>query len=347
MRPMNLACLPGEATHMWFSGRPAVPCPCCSPLRTGPPHCPPVPACLCACQCCLYFAAALDCNAALPLLPRIADGPLRIELSRTLVTDVPGVAFGVRADAFKHDDASPVEGAPLALQRTPSADACMPADMLDVLKDLRIDNPSGACSDSHVRAYLAAACAAGTTVDVSLVPRNGSASLAGCSEAARASVSQQRCSIKAGDPASVASCQLRLPCAGDFVLQGCVGGGGGCSRPIRLGRNATSWASAPWSSGPGQLRLLGDRQNVSEGANLTLYTQNPLFGPTSALLVWGDGELREQRVLPEVRGVVASPSSPCPPAKQHALPARRQQPACRAASTLPTLSAPSDSLPCC
>ena len=41
---------------------------------------------------------------------RVADGPVRVELQRTLLTNVPGVAFGVRADAFSNEDDSPVKG---------------------------------------------------------------------------------------------------------------------------------------------------------------------------------------------------------------------------------------------
>jgi hypothetical protein len=202
---------------------------------------------------------------ALSLAHRITDGPVRVELARTLATHLPGVAFGVRADAFSNEDDSPVKGA---------------------------------------------------TVEVSLVPRNGSASLAACSEAQRAAVGQQHCSIKAGDAAAASTCQLQLPCPGEFLLKGCItssnssssrgnssssGGSGGCSMPLRLGRNSSTWTAAPWSSGPGQLSLLTDRSNVTEGSNVSLTVQNPYWGPTSGLLVWGNGELREQRVLPEVR----------------------------------------------
>jgi hypothetical protein len=34
-----------------------------------------------------------------------------VELQRTLLTDVPGIKFGVKADAFSNDDDSPVKGA--------------------------------------------------------------------------------------------------------------------------------------------------------------------------------------------------------------------------------------------
>lgn len=43
---------------------------------------------------------------------RIADGPVRVELQRTLLTNVPGVSFGVKADAFRNEDDTPVKGEP-------------------------------------------------------------------------------------------------------------------------------------------------------------------------------------------------------------------------------------------
>ncbi len=46
----------------------------------------------------------LSCNC------RIADGPVRVELLRTLHTNVPGVAFGVSAEAFSNEDDTPVKG---------------------------------------------------------------------------------------------------------------------------------------------------------------------------------------------------------------------------------------------
>lgn len=35
---------------------------------------------------------------------------MRVELQRTLLTDVPGIAFGVRAEAFSNEDDTPVKG---------------------------------------------------------------------------------------------------------------------------------------------------------------------------------------------------------------------------------------------
>jgi hypothetical protein len=84
---------------------------------------------------------------------------------------------------------------------------------------------------------------------------------------------------------------------GEFVLKGCVNGS--CSTPTRIGRNASSWAAAPWAAAP-QLNLLPDRVNVTVGGALNLAVQNPWWGPTSGLLVWGNAVKRESRVLPQV-----------------------------------------------
>lgn len=159
------------------------------------------------------------------------------------------------------------------------------------------------------------ACA-GATVEVSITPRNGSASLKDCTTAQIVSLAQQKCSIKAGDPSAAMSCQLALPCAGDFVLTGCIAGSaGGCSKELRIGRNMSAWAAAPWSSGPGQVQLLADRKNVSLGEDVALTLQNPFWGPVSALVVWGNGEQREQFYLDEVsqpaRGGRAGGQGPC------------------------------------
>lgn len=35
---------------------------------------------------------------------------MRVELQRTLLTDVPGIKFGVQADAFSNEDDSPITG---------------------------------------------------------------------------------------------------------------------------------------------------------------------------------------------------------------------------------------------
>lgn len=138
-------------------------------------------------------------------------------------------------------------------------------------------------------------------MEISIAPRNGSASLSDCSTAQQASLAQQKCSIKAGDPAAAAACQLLLPCTGDFVLKGCISGSnGGCSKELRIGRNMTAWLAVPWSSGPGQIQLLADRKNVSLGEDVALTLQNPYWGPVSALVVWGNGVQREQFYLEEV-----------------------------------------------
>jgi hypothetical protein len=42
---------------------------------------------------------------------RIADGPVRVELNRSLETDIPGVKFGVAATAFSNEDDQQLDGA--------------------------------------------------------------------------------------------------------------------------------------------------------------------------------------------------------------------------------------------
>jgi len=164
-----------------------------------------------------------------------------------------------------------------------------------------------------IQSCVLSAVFAGAMVEVTIAPRNGSASLANCSAAQRSTLAQQKCSIKSGDPAAATACQLMLPCAGEFDLKGCISGSGGnsssgsgCSKPIRLGRNMTSWVAAPWSTGPGQIRLLADKQNVSLGGDVALTLQNPFWGPTSALVVWGNGVEQEHYHLEEVRLAVAA-----------------------------------------
>lgn len=45
---------------------------------------------------------------------------MRLELSRTLETDLPGVAFGVTALAYSNEDDAPVEGAPVSVTLLPA-----------------------------------------------------------------------------------------------------------------------------------------------------------------------------------------------------------------------------------
>ncbi|WIA22673.1 hypothetical protein OEZ86_009641 [Tetradesmus obliquus] len=177
---------------------------------------------------------------------KITDGPVRVELQRNLLTDVPGIKFGVKADAFSNDDDSPIKGA---------------------------------------------------VVEVTLSAANGTASLTNCSTQQLALLTQQRCSIPAGHASAALQCQLSLPCMGEFILKGCVNGS--CSEAMRIGRNASFWKASPWSAPP-QLNLLPDRQNVTVGGALNLAVQNPWWGPTSALLVWGNAVKREVRVLPQI-----------------------------------------------
>eukprot|EP00879_Flechtneria_rotunda_P001797 GHRR01001961.1.p1 GENE.GHRR01001961.1~~GHRR01001961.1.p1 ORF type:complete len:2104 (+),score=689.06 GHRR01001961.1:216-6527(+) len=181
---------------------------------------------------------------------RIADGPIRVELARTLITDLPGMMFGVRADTFSNDDNSPI---------------------------------------------------AGVSVDVSLEAANGTARLTNCSTVQLATLSKQQCSIKSADPTAAVNCQLLLPCMGDFVLKGCTGSdrSRSCSAPIQLGHNETWWQAAPWSWAP-ETVLMADKSNVTAGGEVVFTVQNPWWGQTSGLLVWGNAVKRVSKMLPQV-----------------------------------------------
>lgn len=162
---------------------------------------------------------------------------------------------------------------------------------------------ASASSSNPVSIVCCLTAAPGATVEVTLTPRNASTSLAKCTAAQKASLAQQKCSITAGDTTAATSCQLTLPCTGEFVLKGCIKGGSnsGCSKDLNLGRNMTAWMASPWSSGPGQVQLLPDRKNISLGQDVALTMQNPYWGPVSALVVWGNGVQREHFFLDQVR----------------------------------------------
>jgi hypothetical protein len=51
---------------------------------------------------------------------RIADGPLSVELRRSLETDLPGVPFGVTAGAFSNEDDEAVNGTAIRVNMAPS-----------------------------------------------------------------------------------------------------------------------------------------------------------------------------------------------------------------------------------
>lgn len=215
---------------------------------------------------------------------RLFPGPYRVLVERTLDTDVPGVAFGVAATALSNDfaDEDEEQGGP------------MPA--------------AAASSSSRSGLSPAAAAAAGSTVEVSLLPANGTASTRACSPQQLSELSRQRCSVVS--PSAPRQCQLRLPCAGEFVLRACVvrapgaAGASNASLPEpscseqRLGRNASDWRLSPWSRHP-QLKLVPDRRPSSSSSNAPLYSegetatlafQNPFWGPASALVLWSAPE---------------------------------------------------------
>ncbi len=193
-----------------------------------------------------------------PLSPAcsIAEGPVSITLIPAPATDLPGVPFGVAATTASNENADFGQKVP------------------------------------------------GVQVSVSII-RNATGSVEGCSSTQLASLSNQRCSIVSGGN-DLAGCQLVLPCAGDFLLRGCAtafangtkipgpAGTGACAE-TPIGRNVTTWAQSPWSAQPG-LVVLSDKANYSLGDTAVLALQNPWWGPTSGMVVWGN-RLRQQRKL--------------------------------------------------
>lgn len=49
---------------------------------------------------------------------RIEEGPIKVNLERTLLTDIPGMAFGVVATATSNDNDKPLPGRTLRRQHT-------------------------------------------------------------------------------------------------------------------------------------------------------------------------------------------------------------------------------------
>eukprot|EP00775_Hariotina_reticulata_P009083 gene9083-9253_t len=185
---------------------------------------------------------------------KIADGALRVELTRSLSTDVPGILFGVMANVYSNEDDTPVDG---------------------------------------------------VTVEVSISPANSSTSLLNCTAADVALLKEQTCTIKSNDINGAVSCQLQLPCPGEFELKGCVsatggsGKGGNCGQPLKIGRNATWWQLAPWTTAP-ETVLLANKKVAKIGDGLTFVLQNPWWGPTSAMLVWGNKITTMQAMVPNI-----------------------------------------------
>jgi hypothetical protein len=50
---------------------------------------------------------------------------VRVELSRTLETDLPGVPFGVTAAAYSNEDDAPLDGTLVAISVVPANTRCV------------------------------------------------------------------------------------------------------------------------------------------------------------------------------------------------------------------------------
>jgi hypothetical protein len=142
------------------------------------------------------------------------------------------------------------------------------------------------------------------TVEVSIAPANKSTSLLNCTAAEVSFLNDQVCTIKSNDINGAVSCQLQLPCPGEFELKGCVSGGSGkggnCGQPLTIGRNATWWQLAPWTTAP-ETVLVANKKVAKIGEGLSVVLQNPWWGPASALLVWGNKITTMQALVPKVR----------------------------------------------
>ena len=93
--------------------------------------------CACGCRCialpalAAFEAAGRRASAArvttrhpICLRRSIADGPVRVELSRTLETDLPGVQFGVTVEAFSNEDDSALDGTAVTVTMVPANARC-------------------------------------------------------------------------------------------------------------------------------------------------------------------------------------------------------------------------------
>jgi len=75
---------------------------------------------------------------------RIAPAPLRLELRRSLETELPGVAFGVAVDVFSNVDGGAVPGARVRVSLAPAANASVDAACAAASKDAACDDlPAG------------------------------------------------------------------------------------------------------------------------------------------------------------------------------------------------------------
>ena len=142
---------------------------------------------------------------------------------------------------------------------------------------------------------------AGLDVTVTLVAAPNATLPEGCAAKAAA----QKCTIKSGT-ASAAACQITLPCPGEFRLQGCTSAssssGSSCSSDVLLGRNSTWWDNVPWNSQLGMNLILDKEGEYELGKEVGVQVQNPWWGPTSAMVIWGNAIARKTLMVDKVSG---------------------------------------------
>ncbi|KAF8068259.1 hypothetical protein HT031_001946 [Scenedesmus sp. PABB004] len=141
---------------------------------------------------------------------RIANGPVRVELARSPVADVPGVPFIVAASTWLNDrDGTQLEGVTVEVSLAPNA------------SDSLADCPAPA------RAALAAQR---------------------CRVVSGRAPAAPPCTLSLPCAADLKIVACPLSFANGTAIAG-AGGGPGCSE-TPVGRNASAWASSPWASLP-------------------------------------------------------------------------------------------------
>lgn len=189
---------------------------------------------------------------------------MRATLSRSPLTDVPGVPFIVSAATnLEDEDQTPIEGIKVEVSLAP-ANASSLAN----------------CSAAAREAVARQRC----TVVSGAAPVDG---------AGRA------CEIVLPCAANLLLRACALSFANGTAVKGGLGGAPPCST-TPIGRNTSAWAAAPWASQPA-LQLLPDRANFSMGSTAVLSFSVPRYvGATSGLLIWGNGDAARRRAITKV-----------------------------------------------
>ncbi|KIZ04279.1 hypothetical protein MNEG_3680 [Monoraphidium neglectum] len=204
---------------------------------------------------------------------KIADGPVRVELSRTLETDLPGVPFGVTAAAYSNEDDAPLDGTLVAISVVPA------------------NTSAGAtgCTAAQLSALAKKACSikSGDTVAAAracqlALPCVGAFAVKACVNASCTNVTLGRNATEwAGFPWNEQP-KIKARGGGHAVLR--------CTA-LRFVARGQGWLAS---------RVLADKPQYSAKQSVALVVQNPYWGPASALVVWGNRLQRKQKVFLKV-----------------------------------------------